>query len=240
MSMGDCCRWVTTGLSESAATPFANWAAQVTMWYDHGQPLAKESFPNARILAGEVLSPAQTMEIIQRDRQGERVCLSVTGGPLRDPQGHIVGAVTICRDITERNQVERTLRQQTLQLQLQAELIDRAHDAILVRDPYSRNRSWNRGAQHLYGWTVQEALGRVTHELLQTRFPVSLADVEAHLEREGQWEGALHKSTSWKGTLRGGFWHGTASQAPGEASGDVSYPAPPQARSPRITARWSR
>jgi PAS domain S-box-containing protein len=179
------------GLSESAAAPFAKRVAQLTVWDDHGQPLARESFPNARILAGEVLSPAQPMEITQLDRQGERVCLRVTGGPLRDPQGHLVGAVTICRDITERNRAERTLRQQAQQLQLQAELIDRAHDAILVRDPHSRILSWNRGAQHLYGWTAQETLGRVTHELLQTSFPVSLADVEAHLEREGQWEGEL-------------------------------------------------
>jgi hypothetical protein len=74
------------GLSESTAAPFANRAAQVTVWDDHGQPLGKESFPNARILAGEVLSPVQPMEISLLDRQGERVCLSITGGPLRDTQ----------------------------------------------------------------------------------------------------------------------------------------------------------
>ena len=60
-----------------------------------------------------------------------------------------------------------------------------------MRDPVGRVLSWNAGAEGLYGWTAQEALGRVTHSLLKTRFPLDRADVDAHLERDGQWEGEL-------------------------------------------------
>jgi PAS domain S-box-containing protein len=49
--------------------------------------------------------------------------------------------------------------------------------------------SWNTGAEELYGWTAQEALGRVTHILLKTRFPIDRATVDAQLEQEGRWEG---------------------------------------------------
>ena len=115
----------------------------------HGQRLARESLPSARILAGEVLTPTHAVETATSDRQGEMVALSVTGGPLRDTQGQLVGAVTVCRDITERKRVEQALQQQSQQLQLQAELIERAHDAILVRDPHSQILSWNRGAEQL-------------------------------------------------------------------------------------------
>jgi len=43
----------------------------------------------------------------------------------------------------------------------------------------------------MYGWTKVEALGRISHDLLGTRFPVSLAELEDRLARDGSWEGEL-------------------------------------------------
>ncbi|HEX9135231.1 MAG TPA: PAS domain-containing sensor histidine kinase, partial [Ktedonobacteraceae bacterium] len=40
-------------------------------------------------------------------------------------------------------------------------------------------------------WSSQEALGRLTHSLLKTHFPISRADVDQHLEQDGHWEGEL-------------------------------------------------
>src|SRR2546427_589146 len=51
-----------------------------------------------------------------------------------------------------------------------AALFDLAHDAILVRDRAGRILFWNQGAERLYGWSKSEALGRLTHDLLATRF----------------------------------------------------------------------
>ena len=50
---------------------------------------------------------------------------------------------------------------------------------------------WSRGAQELYGWKPDEALGRVTHSLLQTRFPVPRQAVDDALQIEGHWSGEL-------------------------------------------------
>lgn len=70
-------------------------------------------------------------------------------------------------------------------------LVDLAHDAIIVRDPTSTIIFWNQGASSLYGWSEEEALGKISHELLQTRFPQSLEVTDGVLEQLGQWEGHL-------------------------------------------------
>jgi PAS domain S-box-containing protein len=101
---------------------------------------------------------------------------------------HVLGAI---RDVSTQRRLEQERLQQMEQLALQGNLINQAHDAILVRDPISRILVWNRGAEILYGWSEQEALGRISHTLLQTRFPISLVAIDAHLESEGQWEGEL-------------------------------------------------
>ncbi|HEU5370074.1 MAG TPA: PAS domain-containing sensor histidine kinase [Ktedonobacterales bacterium] len=78
--------------------------------------------------------------------------------------------------------------------QLQARLIDMAHDAIFIRDPSSRIVAWNQGAQTLYGWTEQEAQGRTKLQLLHT--PVDLLKViDKALNETGYWEGLLEHTT---------------------------------------------
>jgi PAS domain S-box-containing protein len=100
-------------------------------------------------------------------------------------------AIGAIRDMSVQRRAERERAQQAEQIRLQAELIDLAHDAIFIRDSVSRVIFWNKGAEELYGWTSQEALGRISHSLLKTRFPSSLAEVDAHLERDGRWDGEL-------------------------------------------------
>ncbi|HEY7357606.1 MAG TPA: PAS domain-containing sensor histidine kinase [Ktedonobacterales bacterium] len=78
--------------------------------------------------------------------------------------------------------------------QLQARLIDLSHDAIFIRDPSSRIVAWNQGAQALYGWTEQEALGRIKLQLLHT--PVALIQlIDKALNETGYWEGLLEHTT---------------------------------------------
>ena len=95
-----------------------------------------------------------------------------------------VGTVIEVQDLTESKAAEEEVRKQ-------AELLSLAHDAIIVRNPESRIIFWNQGAENTYGWTAEEAIGRVTQELLQTRFPVSREAVDVALRERGEWEGEL-------------------------------------------------
>lgn len=76
-------------------------------------------------------------------------------------------------------------------LREKAELLDLTHDTVLVRDREDIITYWNRGAEELYGWSREEAIGKRSHELLQTVLPEPLAAIQAELIRSGRWEGIL-------------------------------------------------
>ena len=98
------------------------------------------------------------------------------------------------REIVERERAEEKLRQQSEDLSEQAEMIELAHDAIVVRDPTDTIVRWNRGATRTYGWEKEEVLGKVTHTLLRTSFPTTRKAVGVALRNEGRWEGELEHS----------------------------------------------
>ena len=87
----------------------------------------------------------------------------------------------------------KTLEEQAAVLTEQAALLDLAPDAIVVRDMQGHILFWSRGAEEMYGWPSEEALGRSAHDLLQTEYATSLEEAEATLLRRGRWEGeAIH------------------------------------------------
>jgi PAS domain S-box-containing protein len=73
----------------------------------------------------------------------------------------------------------------------QAALLDLANSSIFVRDRDGKITYWNGGAARCYGWSKEDALGRVAHALLQTQFPESLERTLEVTSRTGYWEGEL-------------------------------------------------
>lgn len=95
---------------------------------------------------------------------------------------HVEGQLLQARDALQIEVIERTQ---------QASLLNLTHDTIFVRDVNDVITYWNRGAQELYGWTAEDAIGKKSHDLLQTIFPSPLEDIVAELHRAGRWEGEL-------------------------------------------------
>ncbi len=126
----------------------------------------------------------EDFETIRLRKDGTLVHISLTISPVKDGHGRIIGASKVAREITERKQAEQKLAERAL-------LLDLSNDAILVRDGDDRISYWNKSATELYGFSCEEAIGRVSHELLQTEFPESLERITEQLHRESRWSGEL-------------------------------------------------
>jgi CDP-glucose 4,6-dehydratase len=72
-----------------------------------------------------------------------------------------------------------------------AELVDLLHETVMIRDMKGKIQYWNRGADEMYGWKSEEVIGNISHELLRTKFPKSLSEIELELAKEGHWQGEL-------------------------------------------------
>jgi two-component system sensor kinase FixL len=90
-----------------------------------------------------------------------------------------------------RNELQTKVAEQIGELREQASLLNLTHDCIFVRSADDTITYWNRGAEELYGWKAEDALGKVTHRLLQTKFPAPLEEIQMGLLHTGRWEGEL-------------------------------------------------
>jgi len=73
----------------------------------------------------------------------------------------------------------------------QAQLLNIAHDYIMVRDLDNRILYWNQGAEKGYGFSVDEVKGQVSYELLKTQFSIPLEDIMNSIFKKGYWEGEI-------------------------------------------------
>jgi len=72
-----------------------------------------------------------------------------------------------------------------------AKLLDASHDAIILRDRSGAVRSWNKGAEGMFGYSEEEAVGKFLPDLLKTAYPGSLDEIEWRCITEKYWEGEL-------------------------------------------------
>ncbi|MEZ4869201.1 MAG: PAS domain S-box protein [Caldilineaceae bacterium] len=120
--------------------------------------------------------------------RGERWLIGI-GQVAYDEEGNAARFTGINLDITERKAAEAQLR-------YQAHLLENVQDAVVSTDRDFRVRTWNRGAEQLYGWSAAEAIGQPVAELLGTQFAdagndLKLQEVRAELAAQGLWRGEV-------------------------------------------------
>jgi PAS domain S-box-containing protein len=141
--------------------------------------------------AVEQLAQSGTFQPYEKEyvrKDGERVAVLIAGAAFED---YSQQGVAFILDLTERKAAEAELARSEEVLREQASLLDLTHDSIFVRGMDDVITYWNHGAEELYGWQRDEAVGKTTHQLLQTRFPEPLAQINAQLLGTGRWEGEL-------------------------------------------------
>src|ERR1700744_1097792 len=95
-------------------------------------------------------------------------------------------------------------------------LLDSVTDAIIIRNLDGKTLYWNHGAEILYGWLREQAIGSISHELLRTVFPIPFQNSEDILRDRHNWDGDLHQ-TARDGrnvvvSSRWAFWQGEEHQ----------------------------
>src|SRR5438552_5963512 len=124
-------------------------------------------------------------ELELKTRKRERIPAQLCSTPITSTTR--IGVLlyqTAVIDLRERKQYEQRLAEQ-------ARLLDLSNDAIIVRDANDRVTYWNKGATKIYGYAPEEALGKVTHDLLKTEAPEPLSKIYEKLVRDNRWEGEV-------------------------------------------------
>jgi diguanylate cyclase (GGDEF)-like protein/PAS domain S-box-containing protein len=164
----------------------------ISAWATHIHPDERD-----RVLAGLYTS----MDTGQRNWQDEYRFMRKDGSYadvrdhgvlVRDSRGAVTRIVGSMVDITQQKQSEANRLEAEARNRLQASLLDKAHDSINVTGIDGRITYWNRGAERLYGWSANEALGKTKEELGIVSYFDLLAAFES-VVRHGEWSGEMQK-----------------------------------------------
>ena len=72
-----------------------------------------------------------------------------------------------------------------------ADLLMLSYEPMFAWKLHGAIEFWNTGAERLYGFAPNEAVGHSSHSLLQTKFPIELAELRSQLRNEHYWAGEL-------------------------------------------------
>ncbi len=148
-------------------------AEQVTGWSQEavGQPLGRvfrivsedtrKPVDNPAVKAlreGTVVGLANHTLLIRKD--GTELAIDDSAAPIADENGVVSGCVLIFRDVSQRRRLERDAAERLTAANLLASIVESSDDAIVRKTLNGTIESWNAGAERLFGYSADEAIGR--------------------------------------------------------------------------------
>jgi len=170
-SIGDA---VLTTDTEGRITYINEVAESLTGWSHKdalGQPLERvfqilnevtrqpvENPATRALREGVVVGLANHTVLIKKD--GNECPIDDSAAPIRDEHGYVSGCVLIFRDVSAQRLIERDKANQLLTARLLASIVETSNDAIISKSLDGIIQSWNAGAERVFGFTAEEAVGR--------------------------------------------------------------------------------
>lgn len=155
------------------------------IWSDLVHPEERQGVVDEVLRALAEKEEVWSAEYRLRRKDGTYANVLDRGYIIRDSEGKSIRMIGGIGDLTERRRTEAKILEQ-------AELLDKAQDAIIVRDLNHRVLYWNKSAERVYGWTPEEAKNIDVHELIYDDTAAFNEAVKETLS-EGEWTGEMRQ-----------------------------------------------
>lgn len=150
------------------------WCGSWRLFWPDGSPMQHEECPMAQTLRSR--KPVRGAEAIAERPDGSRYWFTPFPTPLFDESGELTGAVNVLIETSDRKAAEETASRL-------AAIVTSSDDAIISKTLDGTIMSWNSAAEHLFGYTEEEMLGKSILKLIPEDRQGEEAEIVGRLRR---------------------------------------------------------